>query len=40
MESRGVRTPGTETVTSSLHGEIFEHSKARAEFLDLAANSM
>ena len=40
MESRGIRTTGSETVTSSLFGEIFEHTKSRAEFLGLAANSM
>jgi GTP cyclohydrolase I len=40
MESRGVRVHGAETVTSSLHGELFKEGKARAEFLDLAANSM
>lgn len=40
MESRGVRTHGSETVTSSLRGELFQEGKARAEFLDLAANSM
>lgn len=39
MESRGVRTAGSETVTSALFGEMFE-PKARAEFLNLAANSM
>jgi GTP cyclohydrolase I len=39
MESRGVRTAGSETVTSSLFGEIFERTKARAEFMSLAGNS-
>jgi len=40
MESRGVRTPGSETVTSALFGELFDAGKARAEFLGLAGNSM
>ena len=40
MESRGVKIHGPETVTSSLRGEMFEHTKARAEFMSLAHNSM
>lgn len=36
MESRGIRTPGEETVTSALLGELRSNLALRTEFLDLA----
>jgi GTP cyclohydrolase I len=38
MRLRGVRTPGTMTVTSSLRGTIRNDPRTRTEFLDLARN--
>ena len=35
MESRGVRTPGTPTLTSALRGALYDDPRARAEFLAL-----
>lgn len=35
MESRGVRTAGSETVTNALRGVLRTEAEARAEFLDL-----
>lgn len=35
MESRGVRTAGTHTVTSKLLGVLYEDTRARSEFLAL-----
>jgi GTP cyclohydrolase I len=36
MESRGIRTPGEETVTSALKGELHTNLGLRTEFLELA----
>jgi GTP cyclohydrolase I len=36
MESRGIRTPGEETVTSSMLGELQPNLGMRTEFLALA----
>jgi GTP cyclohydrolase I len=36
MESRGIRTPGQETVTSALLGEMRDNLGLRTEFLALA----
>ncbi|MGA2552601.1 MAG: GTP cyclohydrolase I FolE [Burkholderiaceae bacterium] len=36
MESRGIRTPGEETVTSALEGELQTNLALRTEFLALA----
>jgi GTP cyclohydrolase I len=36
MRLRGVRVPGTMTVTSALHGTIRNDPRTRTEFLDLA----
>jgi GTP cyclohydrolase I len=36
MESRGIRTPGEETVTSALEGELQTNLGLRTEFLALA----
>ena len=36
MESRGIRTPGEETITSSMLGELQPNLAMRTEFLDLA----
>jgi GTP cyclohydrolase I len=36
MSIRGVRAPGTSTVTSALHGVIRDDARTRAEFLALA----
>ena len=36
MESRGIRTPGEETVTSSMLGELQPNLALRTEFLALA----
>jgi GTP cyclohydrolase I len=36
MESRGIRTPGEETVTSALEGELQTNLALRTEFLSLA----
>jgi GTP cyclohydrolase I len=36
MRLRGVRTPGTMTVTSALRGTIRNDPRTRTEFLDLA----
>src|SRR5690606_39208617 len=36
MESRGIRTPGEETVTSSMLGELQPNLAMRTEFLELA----
>lgn len=36
MESRGIRTPGEETVTSALLGEMRDNMALRTEFLALA----
>jgi GTP cyclohydrolase I len=36
MESRGIRTPGAETVTSALLGEMHTNLGLRTEFLSLA----
>jgi GTP cyclohydrolase I len=38
MTIRGVRAPGTETVTSALHGVIRDGPRTRAEFLALATH--
>ncbi|MGH8807778.1 MAG: GTP cyclohydrolase I, partial [Noviherbaspirillum sp.] len=35
MESRGIRTPGQETVTSALLGEMRNNFALRTEFLAL-----
>lgn len=37
MEARGVRTPGSVTVTSSMLGALKDDARARAEFLQLQA---
>jgi GTP cyclohydrolase I len=36
MESRGIRTPGEETVTSAMLGELQPNLAMRTEFLALA----
>jgi GTP cyclohydrolase I len=36
MESRGIRTPGEETITSSMLGELQPNLALRTEFLALA----
>jgi GTP cyclohydrolase I len=36
MRLRGVRTPGTMTVTSALRGTLRNDPRTRTEFLDLA----
>ena len=36
MSLRGVRAPGSSTVTSALHGHLRDDARARAEFLALA----
>jgi GTP cyclohydrolase I len=36
MESRGIRTPGEETITSTLLGELQPNLALRTEFLSLA----
>jgi GTP cyclohydrolase I len=36
MRLRGVRTPGTMTVTSALRGTLRDDQRTRSEFLDLA----
>lgn len=36
MESRGIETQGTETITSALRGVIRDEPQTRAEFLNLA----
>jgi GTP cyclohydrolase I len=38
MTTRGVRKPGSVTITSALRGSIFSDAKAREEFLRLAHN--
>ncbi len=38
MTIRGVRAPGTKTVTSALHGVIRDDPRTRAEFLALATH--
>jgi GTP cyclohydrolase I len=38
MTIRGVRAPGTKTVTSALHGVIRDDPRTRAEFLSLATH--
>lgn len=38
MESRGVRTPGSETVTSDLRGVFLTEGDPRTEFLSLVGN--
>lgn len=40
MEARGVRAPGTSTVTSALRGAIKDKPEAREEFLRLAQERM
>ena len=35
MASRGVKTPGTKTITSAVRGLFYDDSSARAEFLSL-----
>ena len=35
MESRGIKTAGTSTITSALHGAIKDESSARAEFMSM-----
>jgi GTP cyclohydrolase I len=39
MESRGIRTPGEETVTSAMLGELQPNLAMRTEFLALARES-
>jgi GTP cyclohydrolase I len=39
MAMRGVRSPESRTVTSSLHGLLREDPSARAEFLALARSA-
>ena len=39
MESRGIRTPGQETITSSMLGELLPNLALRTEFLSLARES-
>jgi GTP cyclohydrolase I len=36
MESRGIRTPGEETITSAMLGELQPNLGLRTEFLSLA----
>jgi GTP cyclohydrolase I len=36
MESRGIRTPGEETITSAMLGELQPNLALRTEFLALA----
>jgi len=36
MESRGIRTPGEETITSAMLGELQPNLALRTEFLSLA----
>lgn len=40
MEARGIKAPGTSTVTSALHGAIKEKPEAREEFLRLAQEGL
>jgi GTP cyclohydrolase I len=35
MTLRGIRKPGSRTVTSALHGTVREDARTRQEFLDL-----
>ena len=39
MRLRGVRVPGTRTVTSSLHGALRDDARTRSEFLGLVRGS-
>jgi GTP cyclohydrolase IA len=39
MESRGIRAPGEETVTSAMLGELQPNLAMRTEFLALARES-
>ena len=39
MSIRGVRAPGTKTVTSAVHGRVREDPRTRAEFLALVRGS-
>ena len=39
MESRGIRTPGEETVTSAMLGELQSNLALRTEFLAIARNA-
>jgi GTP cyclohydrolase I len=39
MSLRGVRSVGTTTLTSALHGSVREHPATRAEFLALTTGS-
>lgn len=36
MESRGIRKPGSSTITSALYGALREDAAARAEFMSIA----
>lgn len=39
MESRGIRTQGEETITSSMLGSLLSNQNLRSEFLSIAKNS-